>query len=80
LIVVTLAGTFGARENALMSEAKDKKEIDDTLREFGKCTLALCDMLHGDKPLGHIELLFIDNHIQVLQMAYLQWKRKNKPA
>ena len=61
-----------------MSEPRDKKEIDRTLKEFGKCTLALCDVLHGDKPLDDVELLFIDNHIQVVQMAYLQWKRKHK--
>ncbi len=61
-----------------MSQAKEKKETDNTLREFGKCTLALCDVLHGDTSLDTMELLFIDNHIQVLQMAYLQWKRKHK--
>lgn len=61
-----------------MSPAKDKKGVDNTLKEFGKCTLALCDVLHGDTSLDHLELLFIENHIQVLQMAYLQWKRKHK--
>jgi hypothetical protein len=46
--------------------------------EFGKCTLALCDVLHGDPSLDHVEVLFIENHIQVLQMAYLQWKRRHQ--
>ena len=61
-----------------MSEAKDKKEIDHILKEFAKCTLALCDVLHREPPLDAMERLFIDNHIQVLQMVYLQWNRKNK--
>ena len=61
-----------------MSQAKNKKGIDNTLMQFGKCTLALCDVLHEDTSLDHLEQLFIDNHIQVLQMAYLQWKRKHK--
>ena len=61
-----------------MSQAKEKQEIDTTFKEFGKCTLALCDVLHEDTSLDHMEILFIDNHIQVLQMAYHQWKRKHK--
>jgi hypothetical protein len=61
-----------------MSEAKDKKETDQTVKEFGQCALALCEVLHRDRPLDEMESLFIDNHIQVLEMAYSQWKRKNK--
>ena len=58
-----------------MSQAKEKQEIDNKLKEFGNCTLALCDVLRGDTSLDHMEILFIDNHIQVLRMAYHQWKR-----
>ncbi len=61
-----------------MSQAKEKQEIDNTLKEFGKCTLALCEVLHEDTSLDHLETLFIENHIQVLQMAYLQWKRRHQ--
>ena len=61
-----------------MPESKGGKDVDRTLKEFGKCTLALCDVLHGDEPLDNMAVLFIDNHIQVLQMAYSQWKRKHK--
>ena len=60
-----------------MPESKGGQDIDRTLKEFGKCTLALCDLLHGDEPLNSLEVLFIDNHIQVLQMAYIQRKRKH---
>lgn len=61
-----------------MPQGKENQEIDKTLKEFGKCALALCEVLHEDTPLDHIETLFIDNHIQVVQMAYLQWKRRHK--
>ena len=61
-----------------MSEPKDKLATDRTLKEFGKCCLALCEVLHRDNELDEMELLFIDNHLQVLQMAYQQWKRKHK--
>ena len=56
---------------------QDKKETDKTLKEFGKCCLALCEVLHMDKPLDGMELLFIDNHIQVLHMAYHQLKKRH---
>ena len=66
------------KKETCRSKAKEKQETDSTLKEFGKCTHALSDVLHGDTSLDHIEFLFIVNHIQVLQMAYLHWKRKNK--
>jgi hypothetical protein len=53
-------------------------ETDNALREFGKGTLALCEVLHRDTPLDDRELLSIDNHIQVLQIAYFQWKKRQK--
>jgi hypothetical protein len=59
-------------------EAKDNGETDNRLREFGKCAVALRNMLHQDGSLKEVELLFIENHFQVLQMAYLRWKRKHR--
>jgi hypothetical protein len=61
-----------------MAADNEKLETDKTLKEFGKCCLALCEVLHSDKPLDEMELLFIDNHLQVLHMAYHQWKKKHK--
>jgi hypothetical protein len=49
-----------------MTSANEKSETDKTLKEFGKCCLALCDVLHSDRQLDEMELLFIDNHLQVL--------------
>jgi hypothetical protein len=61
--------------------AKDKHQTDNTLREFAKCAVALRDVLYQDRSLNEAEFLFMDNHFQVLQMAYLRWKRKhNWPA
>jgi hypothetical protein len=61
-----------------VSNEKHKTETEKTLTAFGNCCLALCEVLHSDKPLNEMELLFIDNHIQVLHMAYYQWKKRHK--
>jgi hypothetical protein len=58
--------------------ANEKRETDKTLKEFGNCCRALCEVLLNSKPLGETELLFIDNHLQIVQMAYHQWKMKNE--
>ena len=63
-----------AREAA---DSKNTKETDNTLREFGKCAVALRNVLYQDQLLTEPEFVFIDNHFQVLQMAYLRWKRKH---
>jgi hypothetical protein len=59
-------------------DAKDNNEPDNTLREFGKCAVALRNVLYQDRALNEVELLYIENHFQVLQMAYLRWKRKHR--
>ena len=61
-----------------VSDAKDNNETDNTLREFGKCAVALRNVLDQDRSLNEVEFLFIENHFQVLQMAYLRWKRKHR--
>jgi hypothetical protein len=58
-------------------DAKDSNQTDNTLREFGKCAVALRDVLYQDRSLNEVEFSFMDNHFQVLQMAYLRWKRKH---
>ena len=74
MIVETLLAQ-PARE---VPDAKDNNETDNTLREFGKCAVALRNVLHQDGTLNEVELLFIENNFQVLQMAYLRWKRKHR--
>jgi hypothetical protein len=38
-----------------MTDAQDKNELDETLREFGRCAIALCNVLDEDKPLNDME-------------------------
>ena len=68
---------LSAREEA---DAKRKNELDHTLREFGKSAIALCDVMDQGRFLTDMELLFIENHFQVVQMAYVRWKRKHRPV
>lgn len=64
-----------------VGDAKDENQTDNTLREFGKCAVGMRDVLYQDRSLNEAEFLFMDNHFQLLQMAYLRWKRKhNWPA
>jgi hypothetical protein len=63
-----------------IADAKNKNETDNTLKEFGKCAVALCEALQEDRPLNAMELLFIDNHLQIVQMTYLRWKRKHQTS
>jgi hypothetical protein len=62
------------------ADAKGKYELDQTLREFGKGAIALCDVMDQGKSLTDMELLFLENHFQVVQMAYVRWKRKYRPV
>ena len=59
-------------------EAKDQIEMANTLREFGKSAVALRDVMDQNRSFTDMELLFIENHFQVIQMAYLRWKRKHR--
>ena len=64
-----------ARETA---DVKDQNEMAATLREFGRSVVALRSLMDQDRSLTDMELLFIENHFQVIQMAYLRWKRKHR--
>ncbi len=48
-----------------------------TLRDFAKSAVVLRDILYDDSPLKETEYVFMEKHMQVLQMAYLRWKRKH---
>ena len=60
------------------ADAKDQKEMANILREFGQSAVALCDVMDQGRSFTDMELLFIENHFQVIQMAYLRWKRKHR--
>ena len=63
-----------------VTDAMDKNEMDTTLREFGRCAVALRNGLDEDKSLDEVELLFVENHFHIVQIAFLQWKRKHRPV
>lgn len=71
-------GNLFAQTTGEMTDAKEKNTMENTLREFGRCAMALRNVLDEDKLLDDMELLFIENHFQVIQMAYLRWKRKHR--
>ena len=50
----------------------------DRLHQFGECASVLRDMLYDDRVLEDEEFVFIDKHFQILNMAYLRWKRKHR--
>jgi hypothetical protein len=77
---VTMAGEIVFSQTAReVPDAKDQNEMAATLREFGKSVAALRDVMDQNRSLTDMELLFIENHFQVIQMAYLRWKRKHRP-
>lgn len=63
-----------------VADAKDQNEMANILREFGKSVVALRDVMDQNRSFSDMELLFIENHFQVIQMAYLRWKRKHRPV
>lgn len=58
---------------------KDKNKIDRMLKKFGRNVLSLRNAFDEGVVLDDMELLLIENHFYVLQMAYLRWKRKHRP-
>ena len=74
-----MAGEFASAQIAReVADAKDQNEMANILREFGKSVVALRHMMDQDRSLTDMEVLFIENHFQVIQMAYLRWKRKHR--
>lgn len=74
-----MAGEFVLSQIAReVADAKDQNEMANTLKAFGKSVVALRDLMDQDRSFTDMELLFIENHFQVIQMAYLRWKRKHR--
>jgi hypothetical protein len=49
-----------------VSDAKEKHQTDNTLKEIGKCAVALREVLYQDRSLNVAEFSFMDNQFQVL--------------
>ena len=60
--------------------ANAKADTADVLHRFGQCASVLRDVLYDDRALDDEEFIFIDKHFQILNMAYLRWKRKHRPT
>jgi hypothetical protein len=56
---------------------KRKDRPDDTLREFAKSAVALRNVFYQDRPLDKAEFLFMEFHMQALEVAYLRWKQQH---
>lgn len=54
----------------------DARDITDTLSDFAKHAVALRTRLYQGGTFNEAEFLFIENHLQTLEMAHLWWKRK----
>jgi hypothetical protein len=42
-----------------VANARNTNETDNTLRDFGKCAVALREVLYQDRPLDENEFLFL---------------------
>ena len=57
-----------------------QKDDRDALHEFAHCVSALRKLFYEERPLDKAEFLFMEKSFEVLQMAYLRWKRRYKPT
>jgi predicted amino acid-binding ACT domain protein len=54
------------------------ESIDPVLSRFGECALALKALLEHKANLTHIEQMYLENRITMIQLAYQTWRRTNK--
>jgi hypothetical protein len=50
------------------------------LQRFGEGAAVLRDVLYDDRTIDDEEFIFIDKQFEILQMAYLRWKRRHRPT
>jgi hypothetical protein len=56
-----------------------KSDSSTFARRFAECAVSMRNMLYEGGAFSEAELHFIDNHFQVLEMAYFRWKQKRTP-
>lgn len=49
------------------------------IRNFYKATQRLREAMESDLPLNDLERISLENYIALLQMTYIEWKRRNCP-
>ena len=59
--------------------ASKSRHESNSLKRFAECAIAMRSILHQDGEVGEAEFAFMDNHFQVLEMAYFRWKQKQMP-
>ena len=57
-----------------------ERSADTTRRDVRVLQCDERDMLYDDRELDEEEFIFIDKHFQILNIAYLRWKRKHRPT
>ena len=53
--------------------------MDDTLNKFFLATQNLRDSMENDLKLDGSAQLRLENYLALLQMSYIEWKRRNVP-
>jgi hypothetical protein len=56
--------------------ASKSRHESNSLKRFAECAVAMRSILHQDGEVGETEYAFMDNHFQVLEIAYFRWKQK----
>jgi hypothetical protein len=56
--------------------ASKSRDESNSLKRFAECAVAMRNILQQDGEVGEAEFAFMDNHFQVLEMAYFRWKQK----
>ena len=75
-----MASAVRSGQAARAQEGRVQKDDRDALHEFAHCVSALRNLFYQKRPLDEAEFIFIDKSFEVLQMAYLRWKRRYKPT
>jgi hypothetical protein len=47
------------------------------IHNFYKATQSLREAMESDLPLNDLERISLENYIALLQMTYIEWKRRN---
>jgi hypothetical protein len=75
-----MASAVRTRRAVRAEEGRVQKDGRDALHEFARCASALRNLFYEERPLDEAEFNFMDKSFQVLEMAYLRWKRVYKPT
>ena len=75
-----MASAVRIGQAARAQEGRVQKDDRDALHEFAYGVSALRNLFYEERSLDEAEFIFMDKSFEVLQMAYLRWKRRYKPT